>query len=237
MIVLGPADDVNGLVDTWTEAPEAQSEFNVASVAPRFSRLATELPQTDVSPDIERQTKFTHAVMVDTAPARTVVSPPPPPEPLRVEPSTATSPVTNTGDIRPRPRPDRRTSVPATARSSAGSGAASSTGTAGKAAAARASKADNHALQAAWSAEVQARIARNQTYPRGNHGEGRVKVQMVILRSGTLKEVSLVASSGRPALDQAAIRAVKRAAPFPPAPAALSDAWFKMAQWMNFRRR
>jgi protein TonB len=59
---------------------------------------------------------------------------------------------------------------------------------------------------------------------------------MVILRSGQLGEVTLATSSGRAALDAAALSAVRRAAPFPPAPEGLTDDWYRVAQWMSFRR-
>jgi protein TonB len=64
-----------------------------------------------------------------------------------------------------------------------------------------------------------------------------VKVQMVIYRSGQLGDVTLAASSGRPALDAAALDAVRQAAPFPPAPNGLTEDWYRVAQWMSFRRR
>ena len=61
-------------------------------------------------------------------------------------------------------------------------------------------------------------------------------MELVILRSGQLGQVTLAASSGRPALDDAALTAVRRAAPFPPAPDGLDDDWYRVAQWMSFRR-
>jgi protein TonB len=60
---------------------------------------------------------------------------------------------------------------------------------------------------------------------------------MVILSSGDLSRVSVARSSGAPRLDQAAVRAVEQAAPFPPAPKELNDAWYQVGQWISFERR
>lgn len=60
---------------------------------------------------------------------------------------------------------------------------------------------------------------------------------MVILADGRLSKVSVSRSSGASLLDQAALDAVKRAAPFPPAPKILSDQWFDVGQWITFERK
>ena len=93
------------------------------------------------------------------------------------------------------------------------------------------------AAASAWAAAIQKRIARHYAYPRGTTREGRVRVAMVILPSGQLDRVSVVRSSGTAELDEAALAAVKRAAPFPPAPKALDDKWFDVGQWISFERR
>ena len=50
-------------------------------------------------------------------------------------------------------------------------------------------------------------------------------------------EVTVARSSGALRLDQAAVHAVRRAAPFPPAPDTLEDEWFRVGQWITFDRR
>ncbi len=99
------------------------------------------------------------------------------------------------------------------------------------------SRTNRQSAQAVWAAEIQRRIARQQRYPRGTRATGRVQVHMTVMASGRLSAVGLAQSSGTEALDIAAIRAVERAAPFPPAPEELVDDWFRVSQWITFERR
>lgn len=68
-----------------------------------------------------------------------------------------------------------------------------------------------------WRSQVQAAILRNKPAP-DNDREGVARVGFSVARSGGLGGVRLTASSGSPALDAAALAAVRRAAPFPPVP-------------------
>jgi len=68
---------------------------------------------------------------------------------------------------------------------------------------------------------VRFKIERHKTYPqlaRNRHIEGSVTVQFIITPEGTVREISVARSSNREALDNAAIKAVKNAAPFPKPP-------------------
>jgi len=68
---------------------------------------------------------------------------------------------------------------------------------------------------------IRDRIQRAQRYPRsvrGNVAEGTTKVRFTIRRDGSLIEVEVVASSGSKSLDDAALAALREAAPFPPFP-------------------
>ncbi len=68
------------------------------------------------------------------------------------------------------------------------------------------------------------RIHSVKKYPesaRSRHIQGRVKVKFVLLADGSLKEVQVVKSSRHKNLDDAAVTAVKKAAPFPRPPASL----------------
>ncbi len=56
---------------------------------------------------------------------------------------------------------------------------------------------------------------------RSRHIQGRVKVKFVLLADGSLKEVQVVKSSRHRNLDEAAVNAVKKAAPFPKPPVSL----------------
>lgn len=68
------------------------------------------------------------------------------------------------------------------------------------------------------------RIHSVKEYPefaKSRHIQGRVKVKFVLLADGSLKEVQVVKSSQHSNLDDAAVNAVKKAAPFPRPPASL----------------
>ncbi|MBI5522258.1 MAG: TonB family protein [Desulfarculus sp.] len=82
------------------------------------------------------------------------------------------------------------------------------------------------------------RIEARKTYPllaRKRHWEGRVTVDFVIGPGGRLLESRIGASSGYDELDQAAIEAVRRAAPFPAPPAMPDDGRLKMEISVNFQ--
>lgn len=103
---------------------------------------------------------------------------------------------------------------------------AKDTGTAGTKTAApgkTVSKGEAKALKADWGAKVRSRINRKLAVPKGTP-PGRAKVRVTIAPSGALLAAELVESSGLPALDAAALKAAKAAAPFARAPKGLSDA-------------
>ena len=71
---------------------------------------------------------------------------------------------------------------------------------------------------------MQRRLNNAKRYPRSAGGAtGTALVRFTISAGGGLAGVSLVQSSGNPALDQAAVDAVTRAAPFPPPPSGGSE--------------
>ncbi|GLQ11845.1 hypothetical protein GCM10007913_37770 [Devosia yakushimensis] len=75
------------------------------------------------------------------------------------------------------------------------------------------------AQTASWERQVSRRLNNAKRYPRSAGGAtGTAVVRFTIAANGGLGGVSLIRSSGHPALDQAAIDAVTRAAPFPPPP-------------------
>jgi protein TonB len=238
------------LVAEWGRPPVAQTR-TPAPVADALPSAAPALPAAASAPAVSRAAPALPAPM-ESAPALAAPeAPTEPPTPLiAAAPPEAAPPLP---EMRPAPRPTPRTqpepaqaarstpstspAAPAAAHRASGSGEGQTAGRQATGTGQSLSPERRAALQAEWSAAIQTRIARHQSYPAGNHGEGRVKVQMVIYRSGHLGEVTLAASSGRPALDAAALQAVRRAAPFPPAPAGLDEDWYQVAQWMSFRRR
>lgn len=137
---------------------------------------------------------------------------------------------------RPTARPVQN-SVANAQRVAKGAGAGVTRGVAHRQEAPKVSDTSRRAAANAWAATIQQRIARHHSYPGGTRAEGRVRVAMVILSDGRLDRVSVAKSSGTRALDAAALEAVKRAAPFPPAPDELDDKWFNVGQWIAFERR
>lgn len=87
---------------------------------------------------------------------------------------------------------------------------------------------------ASWQRQVQRRLNNAKRYPRSaGRATGTAMVSFTITAGGALAGVSLSRSSGNPALDQAAIDAVNRAAPFPPVPTGTSKS---MAVPVDFTR-
>lgn len=73
-----------------------------------------------------------------------------------------------------------------------------------------------------WRQALIGQIERHKRYPAGAQGHGGVvKVAFAIDEGGGLISVRIVASSGSPVLDEAAIDLIRRATPFPPPPANL----------------
>jgi protein TonB len=232
---------LSALVAEWDRPPDAATDAPTPQPAP------SDVGATLRTPDADRATETLPPAPlplplpdpVSAAPLPATSAPPPPETPRpQAQAVTAAPPP----DTRPAPRPEpaqvARTAPaqPSAAHRASGAGDGATAGQQATGARTTLSPQRRAALQAEWAGAIQSRIARNQRYPAGNHGEGRVKVELVILRSGQLGQVTLAASSGRPALDDAAITAVRRAAPFPPAPDGLEDDWYRVAQWMSFRR-
>ena len=76
---------------------------------------------------------------------------------------------------------------------------------------------DDSGARAGYTALIQRRIEDAKEYPKGSQKLGRqgvLKVQFTILKNGQLGNVSLLTETEYPELNQAAMAAVKRAAPF-----------------------
>lgn len=201
-------------------------------------------PSTDAPPMPEIPTAFAEAPAltdIDPQPTRTAIPDLDLPTNVTAAPRLQTAPPP--ADFAPRlterpsPRPAAASSPAVTRRVATGIGETGTRGTARSSPAPETSQAAQQAAAAAWAAEIQRRIARHHAYPRGSREEGRVRVAMVVLPDGKLSRVSVVKSSGSSRLDKAAVEAVQRAAPFPPAPKSLDDEWFNVGQWISFEQR
>lgn len=90
---------------------------------------------------------------------------------------------------------------------------------------------------AIYQEAVRNKIEHQKRYPasaRQRQAEGRVTLRFVISPEGALKGVRVVKSSGHADLNQAALEAVKRAAPFPPPPAVLSRGEIRLELGVSF---
>ena len=65
---------------------------------------------------------------------------------------------------------------------------------------------------------VQSKVMRAARAPKTKDTKGEATVSFVVGAKGNLIKVALLRSSGNPAIDEASLAAVKRAAPFPPIP-------------------
>lgn len=95
-----------------------------------------------------------------------------------------------------------------------------------------ASKGEAKALKADWGAKVRARINRKVGAAKA---AGTVKVRLSLSPSGALLAAGIAQSSGQAALDAAALKAVKSAAPYPRAPKGLSDPTYSFTLPITFK--
>ena len=97
-----------------------------------------------------------------------------------------------------------------------------------------ASAGEAKALKADWGSKVRARINRKVALP-ADSAPGTVKVRLEIAASGALLAVGIAQSSGQAALDAAALKAVKSAAPFARAPRGLSEPSYSFSLPITFK--
>ncbi len=80
------------------------------------------------------------------------------------------------------------------------------------------------AAMVSWQRSLVAQLERNKRYPPGAGGvQGTARLAFRIDRRGRLLTSRIVQSSGSAALDEETLALVKRAQPFPPPPADISD--------------
>jgi TonB family protein len=87
---------------------------------------------------------------------------------------------------------------------------------------------------------VHVRINRHKRYPPGaarDGIEGTVTVSFLLDRRGTVLEKGIVAGSGHPVLDAAALDAVVDASPFPPLPDGLHRETLRLRIPINYKQR
>ncbi len=168
------------------------------------------------------------------APARAQAAPQRPVEALADAAATQTTP-----PVRPRARPERAATPTAKAKPpsepQSGASASRQAGRQGKDSAHSAESGASAALQAGWGAKIQSRVHRQMIYPRGATGSGSASVILTVDRNGKLAALRLTRSSGTPAFDEAALRAVRKAGRFPAAPDGLTRASYSFTLSLAFR--
>lgn len=85
---------------------------------------------------------------------------------------------------------------------------------------------------AQWGGQIMARIERSRPRVRGT---GQVGVNLRLSPDGQLSGLSVARSSGDPALDAAALSAVRGAGRFPAAPEGLTEASYSFSVPIRFR--
>lgn len=171
-------------------------------------------------------------------PALPAAEPPPPaPEPLAAAPAAPA----------PKPKPQKAKAAPAVKDSAKAdptpakakpaqkpSAQAAAAPSAPSPSTAGISAGEAKALKADWGAKVRARINRKVALP-ADSTPGTVKVRLEIAASGKLLAVGIAQSSGQPALDAAALKAVKSAAPFARAPKGLGEPSYSFSLPITFK--
>lgn len=189
-------------------------------------------------------------------PQEIVLLPPPEPDPpARSDPPPKTpETATAKADQHPMPKkvvtkaekkPSSEKAKPASVKASesrkaetaAGNGKSDAAGTGGNAEAATLSQSNVNDLKASWGAKIRARIERRKEYPaKADGASGKVTLALVIGRDGRLVSAKVLRSSGHKVLDQAALKAVGRAGPFPAAPKGLTEGSYAFALSIDFKK-
>jgi len=167
----------------------------------------------------------------ESLPDRAVTAPPPPPTP-KVKPKAKPAPAPAR-----KPKSQLQQAPPASAAQQAkGEGNTANAGAAQRPeAASTLSAGQRQSLLQQWGAQVRNKIERGKRYPGAARGaSGTVRVRITLGRDGSLRAVALVGSSGVAALDEAALRAVRSARRFTPAPSGLNEANYSFTLPMRF---
>ena len=217
-------------VKLWQTAPAVTQATPVAQPAPDIATDPAIITQP-APPPVARP--GVQALMPPAAiQAPNVDSTPPSPPVQQAAPAPQTEPWPAT---RPTARP-AQAAAPSPAKQAAGQGQTAAKGTAGAAQTQSQAPAQSTALRAEWGARIHRKIQRNMIFPRGNSAGGTAKLVLSVSRTGQLRAVRLIRSSGDADIDQAAIRAVQRAGRFAAAPKGLGDDAYDFSLSLSFVR-
>lgn len=201
----------------------------VAEAAPAAPMSAAPEPE-QVPPKTEAPPEAPVADPAPVLPVQPIAAPQPPadapapPQTLPEPPPEAVAEAAPIPAVRPRARPNPPAPValdqPAT---QAPRAQVSVSGSSARAPVApMAARKGQASLEASWGASIRTRIEKRKSYPKAAQGAaGRVVVTLVVARDGRLAKADVAQSSGHPALDEAALGAVRRAGRLPAAPRGL----------------
>ena len=239
------------MVEEWERPPEPVAE-PVPQPAPEMAQpepppqlTAPDVPETPV----QAPTPLMALPEVPEMPNMDIAElPPPPPEP-ELEPEPEPLP-----DTRPQPRPDpqpdpepaprpraepQRQPAPPPANSvpeqrAAGSGGGGNAGASGSAQSANNTQARTTDLAISWGASIRARIERRVASLREARGVS-IELNVSVARSGGLLGVTVLRSSGNPAIDAKVVKAV-RSVRLPAAPSGFDRASADYSLPLKFNR-
>jgi protein TonB len=229
MTLVAAPESYGDLIKAW-ETPPAVAETNIELTPPEAATVdptpptveanlntPIALPQMLQNPgDVDNAPVVQNAPPPPAPPANPLAEIKPPPKPVfkpRVEKPTQPSP--------PKKQPAQAASAPSKASTAAGTGGKSNAGKRQTSSNSNLSKSEKQTLVAAWGASIRAKIDRAKRRPRGGQ-TGAVTVVVSVAHNGALLNVGVSRSSGQPALDAAAVAAVKRARRFSKAPKQLA---------------
>lgn len=223
-VIVVADEQIETLVAAWSKPPTSEPKM----AAPRAPALDLPgLPQA--SPAIDRSTDL----------------PPEPPEKPEEKTPEAPEKPKQAAQEQPEKKREREKSEPkpksanaAGARGAAGSSQASRDSSGRGSRSASGSGRSSPSALREWGSRIRADISRKRRYPsdaRRRRVEGRVVLLVRVSRSGALLSARIRRGSGSRELDAAALQASRAAAPFPAAPAGVTDAARSFAIPLNFK--
>jgi len=236
----GASAQIAEMVQEWEAPPTVQETAKPAltpppAMAPPIPAMTAPLAPTAPRdlPQMIAQQPPTPAIeaTIDTQPAA---------PPQRYAPTTSDRPQARPVQRQPEPEPQpqpRQTSAGQAEQRAAGTGGGAQAGQSQTSNAPTLTAGQSAQLEATWGAQILRRIERRKRAPRNVRGSNDVRVTLTIGRDGQLLSSAIQQSSGVQNVDQAALRAVSRAAPFPAAPAGLTQGSYRFGLIISFDGR
>ncbi|MDF1871585.1 energy transducer TonB [Vannielia sp.] len=231
---LGGAEDISikaasaqlaAMVADWDRPPDVSLPDGSAPSPPTSAAMAMP-PRTDTLPNRPDLTALPQ-VAAPEAPPRPSTAPPP--KPVRpAAPAKAPPAPAKKAKAAKKPQPP---AAPSAKRRAAGQGGSTAAGQGKSQAAAGLSAAQEAKLAGQWGSKLRRKIAGSKRSPGGS---GRVVLQIYVAPDGKVRGVGVARSSGSPALDRAAIDAVRRAGRMPRAPKGLAKASYTFSLPIDF---